>query len=234
MVWRLQHLRKQFSCNFDGMSAFAAFRRSKFLAKAVGLWYNVDMNGYDFDKTILRGNTVQRFWWYCVLRFPYLWLLLPIAILACLLFGLHIITKDFFLRMMEVFEIFVPNKPKQAQKFWDKNQKHLKQWYLKAKRDDDIVISASPDYLIEEICTRLGVRCIATKTKKNGMALGKHCYGAQKVVRFQESFPNTALESYYSDSMSDVPMFEFAKQGYFVRGETVTLVYQNGDKVGSK
>lgn len=198
------------------------------------MWYNVGMNCYDFDKTILRGNTVQRFWWYCVLRFPYLWLLLPEVFFACLLFGLRIITRDFFLRMMEVFEIFVPNKLKQAQKFWDKNQKYVKQWYLEAKRDDDIVVSASPDYLIEEICTRLGVRCIATKTKKNGMALGKHCYGAQKVVRFQESFPSVVPESYYSDSMSDVPMFEFAQSGFWVRGETATLVYQNGKKLSTK
>lgn len=195
------------------------------------MWYNVGMNGYDFDKTILRGNTMRRFWWHCALRFPYLWLLLPVGLFACLLFGLRIVSKDMFLHMMETFEMFVPDKKKRAKKFWDKNQKHVKQWYLEVKQDSDIIVSASPDYLIEEICSRLGVRCIASKTKKNGITSGRHCYGEQKVVRFREIYPEQTLRSYYSDSMSDVPMFEFAQNGYLVKGDDITHIYANGKKL---
>lgn len=189
------------------------------------------MNCYDFDKTLLRGNTVQRFWWYCLPRFPYLILLFPLAMIAGIFWALHLLPKEIVLRMLEFYEIFVPNKPKLAKKFWDKNEKHLKKWYLNQKRDDDVVVSASPDYLIGEICGRLGVRFIATKTHKNGMAKGKHCFGKEKVEEFRKAFPDVVPQSYYSDSMSDSPMFSFAKEGYLVKGETVTLVYRDGVKI---
>lgn len=192
------------------------------------------MNGYDFDKTILHGNTVNRFWWYCAVRFPYLWLLLPLSVFAVLFWVLHIISYDSFLRMMEVFEMFVPNRKKQAAKFWDRNQKHIKQWYLAQKREDDVIVSASPDYLIGEICSRLGVRFVATKTNKCGLSAGKHCYGVEKVREFQKAFPDVVPDSYYSDSMSDTPMFRFARNGFRVRGSEVSLVFRNGEQLPKK
>lgn len=193
--------------------------------------YNSAMNGYDFDATILKGNTVQRFWWYCSVRFVYLWLLLPEILLANVLFLLHVINKEIYLRMMEFFVVFVPNKRKQAVRFWNKNQKHVKQWYLDAKKENDVVVSASPDFLLDEICSRLQVKCICTKTRPCGLPQTVHCYGAQKVVEYKANFGDQPLQSFYSDSMSDAPMFQLAEKGYFVRGNEITLIYQNGEKL---
>ncbi len=187
------------------------------------------MNGYDFDKTIFKGNSVRRFSGYCFLRLPYLWLLLPEIVLALILYGLRIIKKDGFLRMLEWFVVFVPCREKFVKGFWDKNFKHVKGWYLDAKRDDDIIISASPAYLIEEICARLSVRCITSESGKRGTVIGKHCYGKYKVMAYEREFGKTPLETYYSDSLSDVPMFRLAKRGYFVRGDEITLLYENGN-----
>ena len=95
------------------------------------------MNGYDFDKTIFHGNSVRRFCIFCCVRLPYLWLLLPELLLAVILYGLKIIGKDAFLRMLEVFVLFVPCKKRFVNKFWDKNFKHVKSWYLQTKQPDD-------------------------------------------------------------------------------------------------
>ncbi len=165
------------------------------------------------------------------MRFVYVWLLLPIVIPAVLLFVLHIISKDTFLRLMELFVVLIPNKKKQAKRFWDRNQKHLKQWYLSAKKDDDLIISASPDFLIGEICSRLQVKYICTETRPCGLPKEKHCYGEIKVVEYKKRYGDLPLETFYSDSMSDEPMFKLAQSGYYVRGDKITLIYQNGEKL---
>lgn len=189
------------------------------------------MNGYDFDKTILKGNSVRRFCTYCSWRLPYLWLLLPELLLALILYGLRIIRKEGFLRMLEFYTLLVPCRKKFVARFWDKNIKHVQQWYLDAKRPDDVVVSASPDFLIEEVCARLGVACIASKTGKRGQIVGKHCYGENKVTMFRERFGDAELQTFYSDNMSDEPMFRYAKRGYLVKGKEITLVYQDGKRV---
>ena len=190
------------------------------------------MNGYDFDKTILKGNSVRRFSLFCCLRLPYLWLLLPELLLAVILYGLRIIRKEGFLRMLEFFVVFVPRRQKFIERFWDKNIKHVQQWYLDAKRPDDVVVSASPDFLIYEACKRLGVCAIASTTGKRGQVVGKHCYGENKVTMFLSCFENAELETFYSDNMSDAPMFRIAKRGYLVKGTRITQVYENGKYVG--
>ncbi len=186
------------------------------------------MNGYDFDKTIFKGNSEQRFASFCFIRLPYLILLLPEILLALILYGLKFISKDRFLHMLELFVIFVPNRDYFVKRFWDKNQKRVKDWYVQSKHPTDIVVSASADYLIGEICSRMGIRCIASHTRKNGTVIGKHCYGSVKVDLYKKYYGDEPLKSFYSDSMSDRPMFVLAEDGYFVKGDEITHIYHNG------
>lgn len=192
------------------------------------------MNIYDFDDTIFNGNSLRRFYVFCAVRLPYLWLLLPEFLLALILRCLRLIGKDAFLHMLEVFVVFVPHRPKFVQKFWDKNIGRVKEWYLQRKCESDLVISASPAYIIVEACARLGIRCMASDNGKNGVVLGKHCYGAEKVVRFRNVFPNEKVATFYSDSWSDLPMLKSAEEGYFVEGDKVTLVCRNGELLQEK
>ena len=189
------------------------------------------MNGYDFDDTILKGNSMGRFSLFCAVRLPYLIIFVPVLIVAALLYVLHVINRYRYLYLISLFVALVPHPDKFVAKFWDKNMKHVKHWYLEQKRDDDLVLSASPQFLAGEACKRLGVTCIGTPLLTDGKLLGKQCYGAQKVEVYKEKLGDTPLETYYSDSLTDVPMFKLAKKGYFVSGEKVLLVYENGQEL---
>ena len=190
------------------------------------------MNGYDFDNTILRGNSTRRFACFCTVRLPYLILFVPVILIACILRALHIISMNKYLHMLEWFIALVPKVDKFVAKFWDKNMKHIKSWYLAQRRDDDIVISASPYFLVVEACKRLGVACIATNLDKCARLNGhKHVYGRVKVTTYQIIFESNPLASYYSDSMSDTPMFQFAQKGYFVKGDKILQLYENGEQI---
>lgn len=133
--------------------------------------------------------------------------------------------------MISLFIALVPHAEKFAVKFWDKNMKRIKSWYLEQKRDDDVVVSASPYFLINEACKRLGVKCIATDLDTHARLHGKHCHGEMKVEAYKKVFGDKPLATYYSDSLSDTPMFKFADKGYLVKGDKVTLLYENGEKV---
>lgn len=190
------------------------------------------MNGYDFDNTIYKGNSFRRFFFFCLLRLPYLVLYIPIQLFAWILYVLHIIGKHAFLRVLERFVMFVPNKTKFVNKFWKKNIKRVKSWYLNQRKDDDVVVSASPQYLVEVACEQLGVKCIASDVNiKTGKTQGKHCHDKYKPIFFKNVNGETPLETYYSDSMTDTPMFKLANRGYFVKGDKITLIYENGKRI---
>lgn len=187
------------------------------------------MNGYDFDETILKGNSVRRFFCYCWLRLPYLIIYIPV-LLCAVIFG-KCVSSNTYYNMLTYFVKLIPNKQKFVQKFWDKNIGRIKSWYYEQKRDDDIIISASPSYIVEEACKRIGVDCIATPVDIATCKVigGNHCYGKEKPTFYRERFGDMPLETFYSDSMSDEPMFKLAKRGYLVKGDKITLIYENGE-----
>ena len=189
------------------------------------------MNGYDFDGTILKGNSMVRFSLFCSLRLPYLILFLPVLLLAALLRATRVLNKNRYLHMISLYLALVPHAERFAEKFWNKNVKHVKRWYLNQRRDDDLVISASPQFLVEEACKRLGVQCIASPLSPSAHLDGQHCYGEKKVEVYKQAFGEKPLAAYYSDSLSDTPMFTLAQKGYFVYGEKVLLLYENGQKL---
>jgi len=133
--------------------------------------------------------------------------------------------------MLTYFVKLVPNKQKFVTKFWDKHIKKIKSWYYEQQCEDDIVISASPSYIVEEACKRIGVKCIATPVdiKTSRVIGGNHCYGKAKPDFYRAQFGETPLETFYSDSLSDTPMFKLAKRGYLVKGGKITLIYENGE-----
>lgn len=154
---------------------------------------------------------------------------LPVLLVAVIF--RRCVSSNTYYNMLTYFVKLVPNKQKFVAKFWDKNIDKTKQWYYDQRREDDIIISASPSYLVEEACRRIGVRCIATPVdlRTSNVIGGNHCYGKEKPTFYREQFGDTPLETFYSDSMSDEPMFKLAKRGYLVKGDRITLIYENGE-----
>ena len=101
--------------------------------------------------------------------------------------------------------------------FWEENIGGIGNWYLNQKKDDDIIISASPYFLLEPVCKKLGIALIATPMdRKTGKILGNNCHDSEKVRRFYEEYPGAHTENFYSDSLSDSPMAEIADKAFMV------------------
>lgn len=180
------------------------------------------MNVYDFDNTLFRGDSTARFLIFCARRYPRVWRHAPSILGAGALFLLGKVEKTAFKQKMFEFLQDVPDVDEAVNAFWQKNARRVRAWYKAQRQADDVIISASPEFLLAPIAARLGARLIASRVDPGtGLYDGENCHGAEKVRRFRIEFGDTRPDAFYSDSRSDEPMARLARQAYLVRGDSM-------------
>ena len=163
------------------------------------------MNVYDFDETILKGDTEVYFLAWMFKNYPHIQKYHSEYLFYLTVQNMGLITRDDSRPHMYKFLQELENIDEIVEKFWDEHEHNVKKWYLQTKREDDVIVSASPEFLLLPICRRLGIKnLIASHMDKNtGKLLGKFNYAKQKVVRFKEVYGDAKMECFFSDSESD-------------------------------
>lgn len=181
------------------------------------------MNIYDFDNTIYRGDSTIDFYLFCLKTHPDLVRYIPIQIWGFLNFFLKRINKT---QVKEKFYCFLnglKNVDIDVERFWNIKINNIKKWYLENQKEDDIIISASPQFLLSFVCNELGIKyLIASKVDKyTGRYLGRNCHGEEKLIRLLKEFPDIQIEAFYSDSLSDWPLALKAKHAFLIKNEKI-------------
>ena len=116
---------------------------------------------------------------------------------------------------------YIDNIEELVELFTWRHVKNIKGWYLQQQKEDDVVISASPEFLIQSFCRKLNIQSImASKVDiHTGKYDGLNCHGEEKVRRFYERYPNGIIDEFYSDSRSDTPLAKISKRAYLVNGD---------------
>ena len=181
------------------------------------------VNVYDFDGTIYNGDSSVDIYFFLLKRYPKLIAYFPKQILGMVRYKLHLSSKEEMKEMYFSFLKGVQTDKTFVDDFWKQNQNKIKEWYLNQKRKDDVIISASPEFLLKPICDILGIdNLIATKVElSSGKFLSKNCQGVEKVVRFKESFSEAEIEVFYSDSKSDIYMAKLATKAFRVKKNSI-------------
>ena len=181
------------------------------------------MNVYDFDGTIYDGDSTVDFFLFALKHQPTLVRYVPRQALGFLLYGLKRIGKT---ELKEFFFSFLAgiHADHLAEEFWKQNSHRIFPWYPDQQQPDDIIISASPEFLLKPICRQLGIsRLIASKVDvETGRFIGENCRGAEKVRRLAEEYRVHAIDQFYSDSHSDLPLAQIAQQAFLIRKGAVT------------
>ena len=182
---------------------------------------------YDFDGTIYDGDSSVDFYIFCLIRRPYIIVLWPIQVLSAILYILKCINKT---KMKEYFFSYlriISNRKNLLNKFWEKNYKKIKPWYLEKIHNNDVIISASPEFLLKIPCMKLKVKdLIASEVDiSTGKFLSNNCHGMQKVYRIKSKYPNAIIEEMYTDSKVDKPMIDYAKKGFMVKKNRIYDFY---------
>ena len=180
------------------------------------------MNVYDFDGTIYDGDSSRDFYLFCLKRYK-LYKTIPNTLWNLALLALHLREKTPAKQGVYSYYKYIPDVDDALEQFWKKNAGKLKEWYTKGKmRDDDVIISASPEFQLRPICDKLGVKLLASRVDcHTGGYTGLNCDGKEKVRRFYEAFPGGKIDSFYSDSKKDTPIAHLAGSAFMVSGDKI-------------
>ncbi len=184
------------------------------------------INAYDFDGTIYSGDSSVDFYFYCLKKNKRVLRQLPVQLFAFILYLFRIIDKTTFKEKIFSFLKQIDNVDLYIKDFWEIHKEKIYPWYLKQKKSSDVIISASPEFLLKPIGKELGVEVIASVVdKKTGKFLKKNCHDYEKVIRFEEKHKKNIIDQFYSDSIkSDRPMLEYANEAYLVENGKVSRI----------
>lgn len=174
---------------------------------------------YDFDGTIYDGDSSVDFFKFCLKKDKSIYKMLPKLGIKFLAYKSKNITdtelKEFIFSFLKNFK----NIDEIVKEFWKNHESKIKNFYLEKKHNQDIIISASPEFLLKPICQKLKVKdLIASDVDKTTGKFNKpNNRGEAKVKVFYEKYPNAEIMEMYSDSLHDKPLLDLAKKSYFVK-----------------
>lgn len=187
------------------------------------------MNVYDFDNTIYDGETLVDFALYYIKTDPRIWKYVPKLLWIAFKDKFHLFTVEEALKayasFLEGYLITLDDIQENVIKFWDKNECKIKPWYKDVQRDDDIVVSGTTDFLLDEIMKRMGIKNYVGSAID--METGKFirlCFLENKVKIFNELFPDAHIDNFYTDSMNDKAMMDIADHVFFVDGDKIEQI----------
>ena len=170
------------------------------------------MNGYDFDKTIYKKDSSVEFYLFLIKRHLYLLYHLFYFAFCYALYKLRIKNKIFAKEAMFSITKHIRNIDSEVELFW--KDKKLEDWYLKKQKKNDIIISASPEFLLLPFLKKNNItNLISTNVnKKTGKIIGNNCYGEEKPKMFRKKYADLMLDNFYTDSKSDLSMQAVSKK----------------------
>lgn len=180
------------------------------------------MNVYDFDNTLYDGESGIDMFFFYLKRRPSLIRYAPAAFAGVVRYKLHQIDLDSVLeryaKIVEGFLDGIEDYQADARTFWDTHEHRIRDFYKPLQRPDDLIISASPEQSLEEICGRMGIRYwIGTRINEETSRLEFICFRENKVKAFKERYPGQRIENFYTDSMNDKPLMDLADHVFFMR-----------------
>lgn len=175
---------------------------------------------YDFDKTIVPFDSGTLFIFYCMRRYPGL----IFRTAPSIFYGfMRYTTVDKSMTRLKAYAFdFISRIPLEeaVHDFWDKYEKDVFFWARPERRERySVIITASPDFLIKEIASRLRFDdVISTKhDRKTGEVVGRNVHDREKVRLFREKYPDTKVVNVYSDSIDhDKYIFTLARRCYHI------------------
>ena len=125
------------------------------------------MNTYDFDKTIFYPDSSVTFVRWYMRRHPFALLCwLPRMAVIGLAYLLNLIPKEKLKENIFSFVRRIDDIDTVLKVYWDEHESWIAPWYRAQHRPDDIVISASPEFVVKPMTDRLGIALSRQASKR--------------------------------------------------------------------
>lgn len=180
------------------------------------------MKVFDFDNTIYNGESFFDFGIFIIQKKKSFLFYLPIGIKMLFFYkfckyDIDTYTKDLerymkpFLKHKELFLSLVPE-------FWEKNAHKLYPHMLEKIKKDDVIVTASPSFLIKGIEDVLNTKnVLATEVNLQKWTLEYLNFQTNKVKIFQKKYSHKTIDEFYTDSYNDEPFMKISKNVFLVK-----------------
>ena len=188
------------------------------------------MNVYDFDNTIYDGESCLHMFFYFVRRDPALIKSVPRVLKAFAEYKKGRVTIEQAIEkyapMVEEYLRVHHGLLSDTSEFWDKHMKNIKGFYAEIQQPDDLIITASPEDSMREICRRLGIKnYICSKIDADTGKITRLCMRENKVKAFFSEYPDGKIDSFYTDSPeNDKPLIDISENAYAVKGNKIIKI----------
>ena len=179
------------------------------------------MQAFDFDDTLYKGESTFDFALFVIKKNKRLIKHLPGILRALGAYKLCLWDEDKFLRELEKYtKVFLENKDllkELTQEFWLSHEKNLYLNMLEKVKFNDVIITASPEFLMMGIKDRLNTKHIlCTKIDFDKGKITWLNFGKNKVLCFKKVYKNKKIKNFYTDSYNDKPFMDFSDNVYLV------------------
>ena len=187
------------------------------------------MNVYDFDNTIYRGESILHLFLLFMKKDPKLILMLPKILIGLVKYKMRKVSIDSlvddYAAPAEEYFKSLDNVDEAIKEFWDKNIRRVKPFYFTQQKDDDLIISASPEFYLKELFDRIGVKnYIGTIFNTKTGRVDFSSYRENKVKAFYERYPEGVIENFYTDSWNDQALMDISKNVFMVKGDKIKQI----------
>jgi len=179
------------------------------------------MNVYDFDKTVYLRDSSVDFYRYNLTKDLTILRFFPKQAIAMIRYKLKLIPKTQMKIVFYTYMKTITNMDERVNNFWAIQKRYIQPFYLAQKKADDVIISASPTFLLQPLIDEWGCTLIASKVDPKTGHSEENCWGPEKVKRFCAHYDLDQIDEFYSDSLSDTPLAMHAKKAFLVTGTDI-------------
>lgn len=188
------------------------------------------MNIYDFDDTIYDGESILDFFLCYVRENPAFLRFIPKVLFGFVKYKLGIVTlekmqRDYF-PIIKKWYCEYDDWEGFTKRFWDTHMHKIKPFYAEVRRDDDIILTASPELTMREIARRLEIRnLVCSRIDEETGEVTRLCMRQNKILALREDFGDVEIDDFYTDSMKNDGFFaEHAKRVFLVKGNKIKRI----------
>ena len=187
------------------------------------------MNVYDFDNTLYKGESTVDFAFFMMQHNPKIYTWIPTIFWNLLMYKLCLTEKEQMQRILNEFlKVLIQDDydiTEMAQAFWRKNENRLNMALIRRIRPEDVILTASPDFMMNVIGKRLGTgHILCSKVDIPTKTILYLNYGTNKVRYFRRLYHDTPVSRFFTDSYNDQAMMDLAQRVYLVSNGRVKRI----------
>lgn len=109
------------------------------------------------------------------------------------------------------------------EEFWRLKHKKLKQGIMDMIADEDVIITASPGFLVRGALGWLNTdNLISSEFDPAEGRFTILCYRDNKVELFRRVYPEVTVDNFYTDSLNDTPFMKISGKSWLVKRDKIT------------